>query len=73
MKVFAVELFNHRLRIWILRVPLELSGAGPPEPVLHYIVNWDFEVAVLLGDAEDLLLRGVFVLALPEAVGPFTE
>jgi hypothetical protein len=73
MKVFAVQLLNHCFRVWIVRVPLELSGGSPPKPILDDVVDGDFQVAVFLGDAKDFGLGSVFIFALPEAVGPFAE
>lgn len=73
MNMFAMQFVEYGRRIGILRVKLELSGACPPRPILDYIVNWNLQLAVIAGDVQNLLLRRVFVLALPGAVHPFAE
>src|SRR5712691_6108240 len=45
----------------------------PPEPVLDNVVQRDAQIAVLAGDALQLLLRSIAILALPIAVRPLTK
>ena len=73
VEVLGVKLVDHGFRIKIVLVKDEFSLAVPPEPVLHDVVDGDVQIAILLGDSQDFVLRFVAVLALPESVGPFAE
>ena len=73
VEVLAVQAPDHPLGIGIVLIENEFALAIPPEPVLHDIVGGDMQFTIFLGDAQNLLLRFVAVLALPEAIGPLAE
>src|SRR5438132_6867612 len=69
-----VEVFYHPRGIGIAGfVEHRFSHGVPPEPVLHDIVGGDVQLPVFVSDAEQLLLRVVFILALPESISPSDE
>src|SRR6266496_3269441 len=68
-----MQLIDHGFWIGIVLIEYELTFTIPPEPVLNDVVDRDVEVAIFARNAQDLVLRSVAILALPESVSPLAE
>src|SRR5579862_1295647 len=68
-----MQVIDHALGVGIILVEFKFARGGPPEPVLNDVVHRNFELAIFVGDAQNLVLRLVTIFALPESIGPLPE
>ena len=74
VKMVFVEILHHPRRIGIAGLVKDRLAHGvPPEPILYDAVRRNAPLAIFVRHPQQLLLRVVFVLRLPETVSPFSE
>src|SRR5215467_1646147 len=73
MKMLVVKLVHHGFWIGIIFIEDVLAFTIPPEPILDNVVHRQVEITVSLCNSNNLFLRLVAVLRLPESIRPFAK